>query len=213
MKKKKISLSERVWELSLGFCAKLPCSSIPGLSQCCYHHYEEQYSHYFCTDIIVHWAPRTVSIQLRNTNRHMVGPALPLPYSFVCVLLCFLWRRIIDRKYCPGPLTLGLCPLPLFLSIHLSFILNTAWVLTVTLAGWSWRWELTARPHFPLQLLPGPQHPLPEFSSSSSFSCLHLSDNPLSPVGTILVCMDVQTTTGAWETYHEPHHLSIIPQL
>lgn len=51
--------------------------------------------------------------------------------------------------------------------------------------------ELTAIPHFPRQLLPELQHPLPEFFSfsSSPFSCLHLSNDPLSPMGTILVYM------------------------
>lgn len=187
-----------------GFCAKLPCSSIPGLSQYCCHHYREQCSHYFCTDLIFHWAPRTMLIHLGNTDTlSCCSSAL-----FLCMcLLCFLWRSIVDRKYCPGPLTLGLRLLPQFLSVHLSFTLNTAWVLTMTLAGCSWRQELTARPQFPFQFLPEPQHPLPEFSSSSSFSCLHLYNNPEGPEGTILVCRNVGTITEAWETYHELHHL------
>lgn len=92
-------------------------------------------------------------------------------------------------------------------SIHLSFILHTTWVLTMAPAGYSWRWELTAIPRFPRQLLPEPQQPLPEFFSffSSPFSCLCLSNNPPSPMGTILVCMGVGTTPGAGETSHEPY--------
>lgn len=135
------------------------------------------------------------------------GPVLPLPSSFICVLLCFLRRSSTDWKYCPGPQAFGLCPLPQLLSIHLSFILHTTWVLTMTPAGYSWRWELTAIPRFPRQLLPEPQQPLPEFFSffSSPFSCLCLSNNPPSPVGTILVCTGVGTTPGAGETSHEPY--------
>lgn len=145
-------------------------------------------------------------VNTAQKHKQIHGPVLPLPYSFLCVLLCFSRRSSGDWKYCLGPLALGLCPLPQLLSTHLSFILHTTWVHTMTPAGCSWRWELTARPHFPRQLLPEPQHPLPEFFSfsSSPFSCLHLSNDPLSPMGTILACMGVGTTPGAGETSHEP---------
>jgi hypothetical protein len=69
------------------FWVKLSCSCIPGLSQCCCHRYGEWGSHYFCTSLIVHWALRAMSTQLRSANKHTLLLCLCLVH--LCVF-CFV---------------------------------------------------------------------------------------------------------------------------
>lgn len=101
----------------------MPCSRIPGLSRWCCHHYGKQGSHYFCTGLIVHWAPRAMSTQLRKTQtsiRLCSASAL-----FICMCFALFPEEKYHRQkmlsWISDSWTLSS---PSLLSFHLSLNLN-----------------------------------------------------------------------------------------
>lgn len=129
---------------------------------------------------------------------------MPLPYSFVSVLLCFSRRRITDRKYYPEPLTLGLCPLP----PSSQSIYYPEHNLSPHHDSCRMPLEMGADSQTPLSASTPPRSPVPSAgmlslllpSSFSSLFCLHLFNNLLGLISATLGCMDVGSamgTTGA----------------